>query len=47
VAEVTSDIYQITLHIKGSEALIFKTMDEIKKQYRELPGFVEVTLKAE
>ena len=47
VAEVSGDIYQITLHIRGSEALIFKTMDEIKKQYREQPGFVEVTLKAE
>jgi len=47
VAEVSGDIYQITLHIKGSESLIFKTMDEIKKQYRELPGFVEVTVKAE
>lgn len=45
--EVAGDIYQITLHIRGSEGFIFKTMDEIKKQYREQPGFVEVTLKAE
>jgi len=45
-AEGDGDLYEITLHLRGSEEVVLKTMDEIKKTYRESPGFVEVTLKS-
>ena len=42
---VSGDLYEITLHIRDSEQVVLQTMDDIKKTYREQPGFVEVTLK--
>lgn len=50
VAPATGDgsgnLYEITLHLRASEEVVLQTMDEIKKSYRERPGFVEVTLKS-
>lgn len=40
------DLYEITLHLRASEQTVLQTMDDIKKTYREQPGFVEVTLKS-
>lgn len=42
----TGDLYEITLHLRASESVVLQTMDEIKKTYRERPGYVEVTLKS-
>ena len=42
----TGDLYEITLHLRASESVVLQTMDEIKKSFRERPGFVEVTLKS-